>query len=247
MSEKNNIPENESEFYGEKLHGAEILQDGTHYTDVVQKEINKKRITVGIIVAVALVVIVGIILFFTNVVFDNPEPKVQETSTVTEEAPAEENIANPTPDYEDPAQPMTNLVEEIPEVNNDEEVTAFVEENSFQTSTGNILTFDELDAQGTVNKCLVQDSTDFCYAGNIDKEYDAYYIKNAINSRFFEAPQNFTIVESDELTAATMTIETLDGTATPVLVVVHDDGSGYMFVNKDKNDDFSELINDISM
>lgn len=83
-------------------------------------------------------------------------------------------------------------------------------------------------------ECSVSRDTDFCFSGELvtpeeNANIHTYFLKNAPQSRMLENAENFEEVEvSGASKAALMTIQ-LGGESTPTVVVVQDDGTGYIF------------------
>lgn len=81
--------------------------------------------------------------------------------------------------------------------------------------------------------CNVSRASDFCFAGSLNTgkdnpDVEAYFLKDAPNSRMLEDAEHFTTVDvSGANAAATMTIQ-LGGNDTPSLIVVHNDGTGVL-------------------
>lgn len=228
--------DNNSAFDGEDIESDELLIDGTDYTDIVEKYKNKKRNT--IIVVLSVFAVLAVIVFFgskyllENKEIEQPEP----TATVSE--PAEE-VPSQSPDYTEPENPVANLFSNRPEISKDE-IKAFADKDTLQTSHGATITVPKAKIEETVHECSVRNATDFCNAGTIKfkkNEYNAYFLKDAIGSSFFVEPTDFAEVEIDGVKAATLTIDTLDGTATPVLVIIQSDGTGFMITSSENNSD----------
>lgn len=244
-----NIPKNEGqEFYGEEIRGEQILQDGTDYTDIVEETKNKKRIIIISIIATIILATAGLAYLGKIFILDNPEDREPQEPTVTQQE--ETAIEEFTPDYKAPSNPVTELLPET-EVDN-KEIKAFVNDNQIQTSDGTNITIDNATITETVNECKVSNPADFCNIAEIsinDKEnYYGYFLKDALNSKFFETPENFTTIEIENTpAAATMTISTLDGNKTPILLLIQSNGSGIMFISEQNTaESLTELQNNIN-
>lgn len=236
---------NDSAFSGEDLSNENLLRDGTDYTDVVQTYKNRKRNNIILAVVIIGVVVIGLLLG-GKYLLDNPEAKKPEEPAVSE--PIETDTDAPldleSPAYQSPTNPVSQLLPDRPEVTNNE-IKAFVENDTLQTSHGTILTIPNSSISSTVHECSVRKATDFCNVASInlnDIAYNGYYLKDAAGSRFFEAGKNFAPVEvQGAAAAASLSINTLDGTETPVIVVLQQDGTGFMFIAND-NDPASLLL-----
>lgn len=216
----------------------DILKDGTDYTDIVEKYKNRKRNIA--ILSIILAIILGLTIFFgSKYILENPEVKKEEPKTTVSQSSEPEEIPSLSPDYTQPPNPVSDLVPNRPEPNN-EEIKAFVEKDTIQTSHGNIITISNADISSTIHECSVRNATDFCNVGTItfnNSEYYGYYLKDAAGSRFFENPAAFKEVSINGATAAaTLTVNAINGSDTPVLVIVESDGTGFMFVSSDNND-----------
>jgi len=224
-----------TEFYGEEVKGKDILQDGTYYTDVVQEAKNRKKVVVTVTIILSIALIIGLAILGKKFIIDNPEetPSQPTPTTSTEQV---EEPKEYTPEYVAPENPMTELLPETQPVKG--KTTAFVENNTIQTSDGDNFTLNNLIITATLNECIVEKPADFCNVAEItsennDKTYYAYFLKDAVNSKFFENPENFEALETTNGAAAKMTISTLNGESTPVLVMAQNTGSGLMFVSAD--------------
>lgn len=225
---------NESAFDGEDIEADELLKDGTDYTDVVEKHKNRKRNTIIATITIIALIAVGI-FFGSKYLLENKEIETPEPTTQVSE-PVEE-IPSQTPDYVEPENPVANLLPNRPEISKDE-IKAFVENDTLQTSHGTIITIPNSETQATVHECSVRNTTDFCNVGTIksnDKTYNTYFLKDAVGSSFFIEPADFQEIQIDGTKAATLTINTLDGTNTPVLVIVQADGTGFMITSTDND------------
>lgn len=226
---------NESAFDGEDdIKADELLKDGTDYTDVVEKHKNRKRNTIIATITIIALIAVGI-FFGSKYLLENKEIETPEPTTQVSE-PVEE-IPSQTPDYVEPENPVANLLPNRPEISKDE-IKAFVENDTLQTSHGTIITIPNSETQATVHECSVRNTTDFCNVGTIksnDKTYNTYFLKDAVGSSFFIEPADFQEIQIDGTKAATLTINTLDGTNTPVLVIVQADGTGFMITSTDND------------
>lgn len=225
-----------SEFYGEEIKGEEILQDGTYYTDVVQEAQNKKKFTIAAIFLLVVLVIGGLGFVGKKYIIDNPDAAPEPTPTAS--APAEEPEEY-TPDYTEATLPTQQLIESPSEVPNS--ITAFVEGESIQTGEGTTITFNNADITATVNECVVERVSDYCHVAEINSsgtEYYVYFLKDAVNSRFFENAQDFEVTDVEGISAAaTMVITSMNGSETPVLLLVEQSGSGMMVFSTDNNMD----------
>lgn len=133
--------------------------------------------------------------------------------------------------YGDKTPPSTDVDTISLEVNDD---------GAFVSSEGDVFTHNSGEFIEAEIECSVSRSTDFCFAGELDTDdqtMHTYFLKNAPNSRLLEHAENFETVDvKGASTAAAMTIQ-LGGEATPVLVVVQQDGSGYMIAAPDASQD----------
>ena len=225
-----------SEFYGEDIKGEDILQDGTYYTDVVQEVQNKKKFIIAVIIIIAILIVVGLGFIGKKYIIDNPDAAPEPTQTVT--APVEEPEEY-TPDYTEATLPTQQLIENPSEA--PKSITAFVEEESIQTSEGIAITFNNAEITATVNECVVEKASDYCHVAEMDSsgtEYYVYFLKDAVNSRFFENAQNFETTEVKGVpAAATMVISSMTGSEMPVLLLAEQSGSGMMIFPTDNNMD----------
>lgn len=225
-----------SEFYGEDIKGEDILQDGTYYTDVVQEAQNKKKFTIAIIIIFAVLIFVGLGFVGKKYIIDNPDAAPEPTQTVT--APVEEPEEY-TPDYTGATIPTQVLIKEPSET--PKSITAFIEGESIQTSEGIAITFNNAEITSTVNECVVERASDYCHVAEINSsgtEYYVYFLKDAVNSRFFENAQDFEITEVNGVpAAATMVISSMNGSEMPVLLLAEQSGSGMMIFSSDNNMD----------
>lgn len=225
-----------SEFYGEEIKGEEILQDGTYYTDVVQEAQNKKKFTIAAIILLVILIIGGLAFVGKKYIIDNPDAAPEPTPTAS--APVKEPEEY-TPDYTEATLPTQQLIESPSEVPNS--ITAFVEGESIQTSEGTTITFNNAGITATVNECVVERASDYCHVAEINSsgtEYYVYFLKDAVNSRFFENAQDFEVTDVEGIpAAATMVITSMNGSETPVLLLVEQSGSGMMVFSTDNNMD----------
>lgn len=243
------IPENEGQdFYGEEIRGEDILQDGTDYTDIVEETKNRRKLIIISIVIAIILATAGLAYLGKTFILDNPEDRVPQETTVTQQE--ETKVEEFTPEYKAPSNPVTEL---LPETKTDnKEIKAFVNDNEIQTSDGTNITIKNTTITKTVNECKVSNPADFCNVAEISindgDKYYGYFLKDALNSRFFEAPENFTTVEVENApAAATMTISTLDGNKNPILLLVQSNGTGIMFISEQNTvESLTELQNNIS-
>lgn len=239
----------EEVFEGEGFTEADILKDGTDYTDVAEIYKNRKRNNILITIAVVALIAVGIFAG-SWYLLSNPEAKKEPSNPAPVEATTsnEPQTTETVPPYDKPNNPVTELLPNLPETNNDE-ISVVAENNTLQTSHGNILTITDAETFSTVHKCSVRKETDLCNIAEVfvnDITYNSYYFKNAAESSFFNNADNFQTVEiPGAAAAATMTVSTIDGTPTPILVILQDDGTGFMFSTD--NEDLTTLSESISV
>lgn len=244
---ENENADEQSVFDGDDISQEELLRDGTDYTDIVEKYKNRKRNTIIAVVCISIIAAVGI-FFGSKYILENPE--VEKPAPTAESTEPTEEIPSQSPDYTEPSNPVSSLFAEKPENDNDE-ITAFVENNTLQTSHGTIVSIENSEISSTIHKCAVRKSTDFCNVGTVvlnDTTYHSYYLKNAAESRFFEEPADFQEIEIPGIIAAILTIDTINGNSTPVLVVVEQDGTGFMFVSESNDtESLNTLVESVSV
>ena len=225
-----------SEFYGEDIKGEDILQDGTYYTDVVQEVQNKKKFIIAVIIIIAILIVVGLGFIGKKYIIDNPDAAPEPTQTVT--APVEEPEEY-TPDYTEATLPHNNLLK-TPQ-KHQKALQHLLKKKVSRQVKGSQSHSTMLKITATVNECVVEKASDYCHVAEMDSsgtEYYVYFLKDAVNSRFFENAQNFETTEVKGVpAAATMVISSMTGSEMPVLLLAEQSGSGMMIFPTDNNMD----------
>lgn len=210
-----------------------------------KREQRKFMITIVSLVSLFLIATIGVSYYFFNEHKQN-ENKAQEVvaseSIKTAEVTLKPSQSAPAPKTESA---MIALTPNAPEVLPGES-KATIATNSIQTTDNKILSFNNINLEGSIKECAVTDPIDFCYVGKTtDINSNIYYLKDAVNSRFFQDAENVQPIEVvGALSAATMDID-FSGQKSRVIVIVADNGSGFMIVTPTEAE--QEIISNLSL
>lgn len=206
----------------------DFVKNPTDFTDPAAEETARRKRNLIIMIVSGILIVILALFFIWEIFLSDKDDKIIKDQVTPTPSSTTTKVTDSSS-----TKPLLKQYSKAPKVDRAERVIA-INKNTALDNKGASLTILNGAITPASSPCKTQEPTDFCLVGKgglADKtSFDIYYLKDGVNSRLFEEPENFAPLSIPTSPSSGSMDLLLGSTKSTVIATISKNSSGWMLV-----------------